>query len=257
VTLKVRLGLVALVAAAGCIDLSVDPDEIVSIEFVEPPWPSVVAGDTLRDSSGRAAPLTARLFNADGDVVSGSPVTFIPRDTMVTIDGDVLLGRASADGTAQVVASGGGLQSVVRRVEVVRAPDSLSAEGTVAPLLWVIPDVASTNTSVALRVKVWSRSGTSGVGVRAWIVTFRAEFQGAPIAAGDTTRFFLVGDNGRSSSVDTTDASGNASRQIRLRSEASGIPGQPDSVIVFASARYLGAELAGSPVRLVLPIRPR
>jgi hypothetical protein len=36
-----------------------------------------------------------------------------------------------------------------------------------------------------------------------------------------------------------------------------GIPGQPDSVIVFASARYLGAELAGSPLRLVLPIRPR
>jgi hypothetical protein len=248
---------VALVAAAGCIDLSIDPDEVVAIEFVQPAWPSVVAGDTLRDGDGHVAPLTARLFDADGNVVTGSPVTFLARDTMVTIDGDVLLGRASAEGTAELVATGGGLQSIVRRMEVVRAPDSLSAEGTVAPLLWVIPDVASTNTSVALRVKVWSRSGTTPAGVRAWIVTFRAEFQDTPIAPGDTTRFYLVGDNGRPSSVDTTDATGVASRQIRLRSEAVGIPGQPDSVIVFASARYLGAELAGSPLRLVLPIRPR
>jgi len=64
-----------LVAAAACIDLSTDPDEIVAIEFPELPWPSIVAGDTLRDASGAVVPLTVRLLGGDGDVVTGNMAT--------------------------------------------------------------------------------------------------------------------------------------------------------------------------------------
>ena len=57
-----RLVLISLLALIGCIDWTVDPDEIVAIEFPEPPAPAVVAGDTLRDSTGVVAPLTAIFF---------------------------------------------------------------------------------------------------------------------------------------------------------------------------------------------------
>ena len=50
----------AIAVATACIDLSTDPDEIVAIEFQDFPWPSIVAGDTLRDASGAVVPLTVR-----------------------------------------------------------------------------------------------------------------------------------------------------------------------------------------------------
>jgi hypothetical protein len=67
------VGMAGLVPAA-CVDLSTDPDEIVAIEFVAPRWPSIVAGDTLRDATGAIVALEARLFGGDGDEVFGAPV---------------------------------------------------------------------------------------------------------------------------------------------------------------------------------------
>ena len=50
---RIERGVLALLSliAVACIDLSTDPDEIVAIEFGDLPWPSIVAGDTLRDAS--------------------------------------------------------------------------------------------------------------------------------------------------------------------------------------------------------------
>ena len=241
----------AAVVVAACIDLSMDPDEIVAIELAEFPWPSVVAGDTLRDATGAVAPLVARLFDGDGDVVEG-PVEFLVARTGVRIlAGNRLVADDTTTGTVGILASTPGIQSVVREIEVVPAPVSMVAGGAVVPLRWVVPDDPNTNRSQSLSVRVLAGADS---GVRSWIVTFQLEAGGRLIAANDTSQIFLVGDNGRPSYADTTDESGTASRRVRLRIAPGMVP--PDSAVVTIRASYKGQPLPGSPVRLVLPIGP-
>jgi hypothetical protein len=249
-----RLAAVSLLATA-CIDLSTDPDEIVAIELRAPAWPSVVAGDTLRDALGVAAPLEALLFDGSGDVVTGAPVDFFPRDTVVTVSPTgIVVARDSVDGVAELIASTPGVQSTVRRLEVVPRPDSLAAQGTIDTLRWVIPDQPSANTSAELRVRLLNRTETDVQGVRAWVVHWSLEFNGQPVPPGDSTLIFLVAGSGALAVADTTDAQGNAGIRVRLRAGPGLNP--VDSAVVTAEARYHGVPVAGSGLRLVLPLRP-
>lgn len=242
--------LVALVVSA-CIDLSTDPAEISAIEFAQLPWPSIVAGDTLRDESGVAAPLAARLFDGKGDIVTG-PVEFLPqRATLRVVNGDRLVADDTATGSVGLIASTTGIQSAVRLIEIVPPPDSTAAEGIV-PLRWVVPDDPNLNTSEPISIRVLSAAGTP---VRSWIVTFQLEAGGRIIPENDTSQIFLIGDNGRPSYADTTDASGRASRRVRLRIAPGLTP--PDSAVVTARASYKGTALSGSPVTQVLPLGAR
>jgi hypothetical protein len=239
----------AALVAAACIDLSIDPDEIVAIELAEFPWPSIVAGDTLRDGTGAVTPLVARLFDGDGNVVEG-PVEFIAaRPGVQIINGNRLVADDTTTGTVGILASVPGIQSVIREIEIVPAPASLVAEGVVIPLRWVVPDDPNTNTSQPVSARVLANADS---GVRSWIVTFQLEAGGRQIAESDTTQIFLVGDNGRPSYVDTTDASGTASRRVRLKIIPGLVP--PDSAVITMRAFYKGQALPGSPVRRVLPL---
>jgi hypothetical protein len=65
----------------------------------------------------------------------------------------------------------------------------------------------------------------------------------------------LVNDARRASIVDTTNSSGVAGRAIRLQPLFLTSP--VDSIIVNATAKYRGVEVSGSPVRLVLLLKPR
>lgn len=241
----------ATIAVAGCIELSTDPSEIVAISIDELPWPSMVAGDTLRDSTGAVSPLVAHLFDGNGNEVQG-PVEFFSQQPFMHIDAS---NRLLADDTAttkgSVFASTIGVQSVVRQVELVAAPKSLAPDGTIVPLQWVVPDDPSANTSQPINARIFS---APNAGVRAWIAVFTLEAGGRVIAENDTSQIFLVNDNGRPSYRDTTDFSGRVSRRVRLRI----VPGltPPDSAVITVSASYRGAPLAGSPLRLVLPVTP-
>jgi hypothetical protein len=242
--------------AAACLDRSTDPDEIIAIELLPPAWPSVVAGDTLRDSLGVAAPLEARLFDGHGDIVTGAPVIFFPRDTLVTVtDLGMVVARDSVDGAAELIASTTGVQSTVRRLEVVPRPDSLAAQGTIDTLRWVIPDQPAVNVSSELRVQLLNRTDTGVQGVRAWIVRWRLEFRGQPVPPGDTSLIYLVNGAGRPTVTDTTDGVGNAGVRVRLRTGPGLSP--VDSAVLIAEASYRGAPVAGSGLRLVLPLRPQ
>lgn len=251
--MKRRLGRViaATIVATACFDLSTDPDEVVAIEFAEFPWPSIVAGDTLRDSSGAVAPLVVRLFGGDGDVVT-APVEFLTLNpSLRVIGGDLLVADDTATGQVGLFASTTGIQSVVRQIEVVAAPDSMAADVSVVPLEWIVPDDPGTNVSQPIGARVLS---ASGAGVRSWIVTFQLEAGGRVIPESDTTQIFLMGDTGRPSYADTTDGTGRAARRVRLKIVPGLVP--PDSAVITISASYKGAPLKGSPARLVLPLSP-
>ncbi len=248
---KIGLLVATVVTTAACIDLSMDPDEIVAIELSDFPWPSIVAGDTLRDASGAIAPIVARLFDGDGDVVDGPVEFLVQRSGVRVVGGDRLVADDTTTGTVGIIASTAGLQSVVRQIEIVPAPRELRADGVVTPLRWVVPDDPASNTSQPLTVRVLAGADT---GVRAWIVTFELEAAGRRIMETDTTQVYLVNETNRPSYVDTTDATGRASRRVRLRIAPGFVP--PDSAVVTIRASYKGQPLAGSPVRLVLPISP-
>ena len=241
----------AVVATASCIDLSIDPDEIVAIELADFAWPSIVAGDTLRDASGAITPLVARLFDGDGDVVDGPVEFLVERSGVRIVGGNRLVADDTTTGTVGIIASTAGIQSIVRQIEIVRAPRELRAEGVVTPLRWIVPDDPSSNTSQPLAARVLAGADT---GVRSWIVTFELEVAGRRITETDTSQIYLVNETSRPSYVDTTDATGRASRRVRLRI-APGLVA-PDSAVVTIRASYKGQPLVGSPVRLVLPISP-
>jgi hypothetical protein len=251
-----RLLLVALLST-GCIALTTNPSEIVVIDFPDLPSPAVVAGDTLRDSAGKAVVLTARLFDAAGDEVTGQPLQFFTPDTTITVvNGNYLVGRASTDGFGRLVAAGAGLQSIVRQVQVVRRPDSLAANGAFDTLRLTLPDSPQLNVSTAIGARVLAKDATLGpTGVRAWIVTFSLDHAGVPVPAADTSLIYLVNDLGTPSRVDTSDAQGAVSRRVRFKAGV-GLP-PLDSLTVTIEAKYRGALLAGAPVRRVLLVKPR
>ncbi|MBK8250850.1 MAG: hypothetical protein IPK85_26155 [Gemmatimonadetes bacterium] len=256
-----RVGtLLATGIIAACIDITVDGDEIGSIEFVPYAYPSVNAGDTLRNPAGALAPLQARVFRNDGTVDEDAQVTFIALDTTVTISGSWLIGRplgTAASATARIVAAIDGLQSSPRAIAVVPVPDSVVRDGTasVVDLRYSFPP-ATTDTVPTFGARVTRRNGSAVVGVPGYVVTFQVLKGSQAIVVTDTAGSYLLTDDaGRPSTVDTTDASGLASRRLvyRLRT------GQPprDTVRVLADVRRGSRIPRDSAVAWTVRVAPR
>src|SRR5439155_10700680 len=90
--------------------------------------------------------------------------------------------------------------------------------------------------------------------VKSVVVRFTLAAQ--PRGVGNAATGVLVDPANRFAPLDTTDATGQASRQIRLRPAALATPSAADSFVVMVSAQYRGVPLHGSPLRFVIPIQP-
>ncbi len=250
-----------LLALTACIDITVDGSELGSLEFVTLPYPSINAGDTLRDTAGRVVPLVARVYRADGSLDGQAVPAFLSFDTLARITGQQLvagtLAPTTVSSTARILATAGGLQSSVRTITVVPAPDSFARNDTTTlfQVRYSLPPSPS-DTMASLAVRVSRTAATGTFGVPAYLVKFRVEKGGQPVAIGDTTgSFWLADESGRVTSVDTTDGSGLASRRLifRLRS---GRPAR-DTVEVLADVRRGTRIPAGPPIRWTVQVGPR
>jgi hypothetical protein len=252
----------AAVAAAAwvgaCSDVGTAPDGIVALAFDTLPYPSVVAGDTMRDSTGRVAPLSAVAYNADGGVIDKPAVRYIVLDTGVIIGSQGhLIATTRTSGTVRVVAAAAALQSLQKTVTVTRAPSSFAASGATSDTLkYTLPD-AATNVSKAMSVKLTRDSAGTAVNVPGFLVSWRVTFRGQTVLPSDTTLASLWEDanSRRVSMLDTTGTDGAAARTLRIRSNA--LPSAADSFVVYASTKYRGAVVAGSPVKFVIHFRPK
>lgn len=247
-----RASLIAATCAliSGCGDVDTGPNIAASLEFSALPYPAVVAGDTLRDANGVAAPLRALVYNSDNEQILAATVEFTGLESVVTVNpvtGIVVAGSV-ADTSVRIVASVGGLQATPLRLSVVPRPDSIYRSQAIDTLRYSVSD-STQNLSGEIAVKVVNRSGTAELPVRDWIVTFSLQ------TPSDSSRARIVGANERPSTSDTTSSTGIASRRIRLYPAL--LASARDSVIVLARARYRGSDLKGSPVRLVVPVQPR
>ena len=259
--------LVVALASGACSEATTDPNSPVAIAFDSLPAPSIVVGDTLRDAlTGLVAPLTAQAFNSKGAPIANPTSTYFTRATTGArrvVAGNLLVaGDTAHDATITLIASLNGLQ-LQQKIDIVRRPDSLvQAFDSVPTFTLVVPDDPSNVTPGALTpdtMKVRVVHDSSGVlqPVKSWVVFYDVAYAAPKLA--DSVRIVAAGTSGtvRSappSAVDTTDASGYASRRVRVFAKAGTEVGTRDSVIVNISATYRGVPLAGSPVKVVLRV---
>ena len=235
--------------AAGCTDVSGNADAVLSIEFDSLPSPSVVVGDTLRDTTGLVVTPVVRAFNFDGDEIASAPIWFQSPDSGVTVDS--LTGIITADSlrstAARIFATVGSLQAL-QRVDVTLRPDSLFTVDGLDTLSYSVID-STVNVSQPLTIKLIHGTPPNDSAVKSWLVSF------AIVQQSDPSLGELVNDAKKPSRIDSTNTDGVAGRAIRLHSNF--LKAETDSIIVEATAKYRGAPVAGSPVRLVVVLKPR
>jgi hypothetical protein len=250
----------AAIAAAACTEVGSDPSAAVAIELDPTTLPSIVIGDSLRDSTGRAVTLAARAFNSQNSVIPDAPLRFLAINTgVVAVDSVTGYVVGQKVGEADVVASVGGLQSERILVHVTLRPDTVFADTALRQTMQVSLVSASAASSGSLSVRVGHDTVISGkdttVGVQHYLVRYRIVTPtGDTVSTSDTTRVLLYNSDrgGRASTVDTTDVNGLASRFVRISTAVRTIP---DSVVVAANvSRPDATPLPGSPVLFTIRI---
>lgn len=245
----VFLGALACVSVFACADLSGSSTGVLSIEFDSLAAPSVVVGDTLRDTTGAVVIPVVRAFDSNGDEITAVRVHFQSPDSGVVVDSvtGVVFADSLRSTPARIVASVGTLQAI-QKVDVTLRPDLLVAVNGRDSLSYSLID-STLNVSPRLTVNLTHGVAPDDSAVKSYVISF------AIVSQSDPNLGTLVNDAGKPSVVDTTDANGVAGRAIRLHPVS--LVTQIDSIIVSATAKYRGIAVSGSPVRLVLKIKPR
>ena len=252
---------------AACADVALSPSTPASIEFEPLAAPALVAGDSLRDINGVAAPVKATVRNQQGDILTDAAVHFTyadaKRDTALTVDslrGFIFASKALATtGTlARIVARAGSSLQAIRTVLVTTRPDSVDRAGVTFTdtLRTTLPDTGTgvaANVSAGLSVTVRHLEGAVATQVPNWLVKFEI-LTPANLANDTTANVFLVNDSQKASNIDTTDGSGIATRNVRVRSSRFPAGAAVDSVVVRATVTFKGLPVKGSPIRIVVPV---
>lgn len=253
-----------LVGAVSCLDMSAPTGGPASLSTLQVPAAFVVRGDVMRDSAGNPAPLSIIAYDQNGDTMSGVKAQFFITDTshLAKIGTDNIVQAADTTGIIHVVGQVGGIQTPAVTIFVTNAPAVItSAVGpTDTVKVKIGADTTTGRGTQPAPAMVFATDGKTPVpGV---IVHFSIAY--APDSNAATSKapraVYLVDDNGKLSSVDTADGSGRVSRSVvvitsRLASSALVQGTTTDSVVVKASATYLGKPLTNSPVPLKIPLK--
>lgn len=253
------VAVIGAIIGVACVDMSA-PKGPASISVLQLPSPSVVVGDSMRDSTGAPARLNVIAYDASGTPLSDVTPEFFITDTgaaahIVPATG-VLVGDKL--GSVRIIGQIGALQTPVATVPVTIAPTLIERSGSTTDTLRA---PLTADTSAASRGKLAAAvlvTGAAKVGAQGFIVRFKLLY--APRSASSTSQaVFLADDQGRPSTVDTSDASGRASRDVVVITPFLGdsavLFGKVDSVVVLAEASYKRALVSGSPVRIVIPLK--
>ena len=246
----------------ACSQIPTDPNKPFSIQVDTLPAPSVVAGDTMRDTTGALAPIRVEVFNVQGHPLPNPHVRFLSFNKHQLLF-DTLghaIGAPGGDSTVQFVVDAQGLQTAPQPLAVVLRPDSL---------LFADSDSVQTDTlhaggpsvdtlSLPLDARLHHNPGSAGADsvTRSYLVRYSIVYPSSAAAGtgtpSDTVRAIYISDvNHVPARVDTTDQTGAAVRYV-LFNKARIKPPVTDSVVVQLSARYRGAPVGGSPLRFVV-----
>lgn len=255
-TWNARLSLLALAItplATSCNKVVTDPSVVASVELLPIASPSVVVGDSLRDTLGLPAPVRAIAYNIQGDPLSDIPIRYRLLDNTSAMVIDSVTGHVtgiSVTAPLRVIADARGLQTQPRTIAVVREPEQIAGLNIVDSVLYRFTD--SELISPALQSQLWAGTDADSTGISDYLVSYRIVY---PSGTTYDSLGELTTSSGQRSHVDTTDQSGVAARHIKVRLLHLQEP--VDSVVVEASVRYRGLALPGSPVRFILHIKPQ
>lgn len=245
----------AVLVLAACSSAPTDGDAPFSLSASELPFPSVVAGDSLRSAGGTAVQLQAVAYNGNGEPIANAPIEYFSTDTAVTVENGFLSARGAPGRTVATYARIGDLTleiSPSARLQVVRAPAALATSGDVPDSVsYAAPSVRSEPMTVVLRSAA-GEGATEGEPVPGWIVDYVLRFRDTLLAPDDLN--FRIVEPGGSGAIpapqDTTDSGGTAAREVVVLN--TGDIAQGDTLVVIITARHLGANVAGSPIEITL-----
>lgn len=251
----------AVVTAATCTSIPTDPKAVFSLAIDSLPSPSVVAGDTLRDTNGVATALTGRAYNIQNQVLPNVHVQFLSLSpSQLTVSAkNFAIGTLGGDSIVRVIAAANTLQSLPFSVPVVLKPTSLafadSDSISHAALSLTTPD---SDVSVPLNVLLIHQPDTVGGDsvTRSYIVHYQITYpasaaKGKGTPSDTTLPAYLIEGDGTPSRTDTTDGNGMGTRSVQF-SVAQFQPQSKDSIVVMVTAVYRDSVIAGSPRRFVI-----
>jgi hypothetical protein len=249
-----------IVALSGCTEVGTDPSVPVAIEIDAPILPAIVPGDSLRDTAGVVQPIGARALNSRNEVIPDAPIRFLAvrGDSIVAVDSTTGTVAGLRVGEAEVVARVGGLQSVRLLIRVTDEPDTVYSP---SPLTDTVRYGIADDTARALVVAVARDTTIDGrdtlVLVPFWRVRYTIVDPPDLATNTDTNRVYIADASNRLSRVDTTDATGSASRRIRFPLAVVSDTARRTFVTEVVVLHSNGTPLAGSPLLFTTVIRPR
>ncbi|MBI1810085.1 MAG: hypothetical protein HYR75_09330 [Gemmatimonadetes bacterium] len=254
---RVVAPLLAATAAliGACTNTNTGPTTVAALEFDTLPYPSIVTGDTMRDSTGKVAALHAVVLNGNGVIIPNASVQYIAFDTGVTVGAGGILTAQARSGSVRLIASSGGIQSKPLTVLVTRRPDSVVVTGKLVDTLFYDYKGSLTFDSPTLGVKLVTNDTAGGVTVTAgWLVSYQLLYNGTPVPLSDTTTAASLIDKATAnlSHIDTTASDGTAGRRVRLRLARYTDTTGTAKLTVIATVRQKGLAVRGSPVTFVL-----
>ena len=253
---------VACVAALACTDVSTDPDTVVAVRFDGSAYPSIVVGDSLRDSLGALQPVRATGLNYKGEAVDGADFVFSSPDTNLRLnnEGMVFARSRKTDATpARIFATVGSLQSQPDSLLIVVRADSIKSVKDVDTVNVSTSSGEASNASTPVQFTVFgdTLARAPKITVPGWLVSFQLRYRGTLLPTTDTTQaytFVVVGSGTdarrKPTFIDSTDASGKAERAVFVRA-----PRQPeDTIFLIATVRQrkTGTAPISNEIRLLL-----
>ncbi len=230
----------------GCGEVPTLPLGIAYVSPVLSPAPAVVAGDTLRDSTGRAAPLQVLAYDRDNQLVSVTPATFVitsfPVRATITPAGYLI--AADTITSLQLVGRiGDRLQTTPFSLPVVAQPDSL--------LLTSSNDTLTAAPAFSTPITVTVRGSYRGARITVPGVIVRYRIASVDGRANTDTLTRIVDDaSGNAYARDTTNSSGTAARRVLLSTA-----GARAVVVEISASNFRGVPLGNSPLAVTIPVR--
>jgi hypothetical protein len=245
----------AVIVGLACVDMSA-PKGPAAISNLKLPSPSVIVGDTMRDSVGHVAPLNIIAFNSARDTIVAVGAQFFITDTTKASHlnaGTTLVGDKI--GSSVIVGQLGNLQTSAVTVPVTFKPARMLKTSVDSTL--PVPGTGDTTktafTTLGLHVLSAGDSGSVGI-VVSYTVTH------APASLPQHLAVMVQDNAGHLATADTTTGGGNSARRLVvfpafLGDQAFVNGTKPDSAIVEAHASYRGVELQNSPIKFIIPIK--
>jgi hypothetical protein len=252
----ISLVLVTVALTVACIDMSA-PSGPASISDLKLPSPSVIIGDTMRDSLGKVAPIQVIAYDVHSFPIATTTTELFITDSVPAAH-IVPVGLLIGDrfGTVHVLGQVNQLQTMGVTIPVTYRPATLTAAAVDTLRVSATGDTSVKSPPFAVRASVRSAKDSASEKILVYYALVSAPASADP----KNPAVYISDDAGKRSGVDTTDASGNVSRNLTVVTAFLGdtalLLGQKvDSAVITITSSYAGVPLDGSPRTVVVPIK--